>query len=143
MRVFRSWRVAGTQLFTELFGGMIRAAADAEPVVTLVYSAAPVPQLEQGNQHVMTVTDAVAHVIGAPLFGGAAMSATNPGTGMVWTLTVRNASGGAAGALTFNAVFKIAGAWVATATGFSRSITFRWNGTNHVELYRGAADVSN
>lgn len=82
----------------------------------------------------ITATSNVAYTIGAP---------TNPVTGEVMDLQIRNASGGALGAATFNAVFKLGAAWTNPANGFSRSIQFRFDGTNWVERYRSAADVAN
>jgi hypothetical protein len=86
----------------------------------------------------MTITDGNAIVVAAP---------TNPpaaGLCQDISFTVRNASGGAHGALTWNAVFKTqATAFSAVANGNSRTVFFRWNGTNWVELVRTAADVAN
>jgi hypothetical protein len=64
--------------------------------------------------------------------------------GQIITLLVRNASGGALGAFTFYASqYKLGAAWTQPATGFSRSITFVFNGTHLVEIGRSAADVAN
>lgn len=107
-------------------------------LTTVTYGAAPVIDASLGNDFVMTITDAAAIVVAAP---------TNPpGAGITQDIsfTVRNASGGAHGALTWNAVFKTqATAFSAVANGFSRTVFFRWNGTNWVELVRTAADVAN
>lgn len=106
-------------------------------VITVTYSAAPVINAALGNFFVMTITDAVAIVVAAP---------TNPpsGTGQMIWFTVKNGSGGAHGALTWNAVFKTqATAFSAVANGFSRTVCFRWDGTNWVEMMRTAADVAN
>jgi len=147
---FKTWRVIGTsatlnRLFGELWGGLFLSGASlSEAQATVTYSAAPVPDLGVANSQVLTVTDAVAFVIGAPLFCGLAMSATNPPqAGMIWYLTIRNTSGGAHGAGTFNAVFKTSAAVPAIATANSRTFAFRWDGTNHVEIFRTAADVAN
>lgn len=58
-------------------------------------------------------------------------------------VTVRNTIGGAAGAMTFAAGYKLGAAWTQPANGFSRSITFQFDGTNFVEIGRTAADVAN
>lgn len=63
-------------------------------------------------------------------------------TGQRISVTIRNTSGGALGAVTWNAVFKMA-AWTQPADGNSRSIDFRFNGTNWVECSRTPADVPN
>lgn len=145
MLVFKSFILTLGRIFNEFFGGVVLNGPVVGPALaTVTYSASMTPELSASDQQIITVTDAVAHAINAPLWGGAAMSATNPPVaGFVWTLTIRNTSGGAAGAATFNAVFKLGAAWTQPATGFSRSITFRWNGTNHVEIGRTAADVAN
>jgi hypothetical protein len=119
-------------------GGSFGVAATG-PLVTVTYSAAPVIDASLGNFFVMTISDGNAIVVAAP---------TNPpataGVGQVIWFTVRNASGGAHGALTWNAVFKTqATAFSAVANGFSRTVVFRWNGTNWVEMVRTAADVAN
>jgi hypothetical protein len=58
------------------------------------------------------------------------------------TYTLRNTSGGAAGAATWNAVFKMS-TWTNPATAFSRSITFRYNGSNWVQVSQTGVDVPN
>jgi hypothetical protein len=47
------------------------------------------------------------------------------------TIKVKNVSGGALGALTWDTKYKLA-VWTQPANGFSRSITFVWDGTNWV-----------
>lgn len=63
--------------------------------------------------------------------------------GSTLTVTVRNTIGGAAGAMTFAATYKLGAAWVQPANGFSRTIVFMWDGTNFVEISRTANDVAN
>lgn len=107
-------------------------------LVPVAYSAAPVIDASLGNDFVMTITNNTALVVAAP---------TNPpaaGLCQDISFTIKNASGGAHGALTWNAVFKTqATAFSAVANGFSRTVFFRWDGTNWVELVRTAADVAN
>jgi len=152
-QILKSYRLTAGQVIAELFGGLIvngplsatgdfaptsitRTGREAEPLTVVAYSAAPIVDLSLGNQFVMSIADAVAFVFGAP---------TNPpAVGQVWAITARNTSGGAHGAGTFNAIFKtVAVPFPAIATGFSRTIWFRWNGVNHVEIGRSAADVAN
>lgn len=101
--------------------------------ITVTYSASMTPDAALGNVYEITATNATAHTINAP---------TNPTDGQRVTVTIRNTSGGALGVATWNAVFKMV-AWVQPATGFSRSIDFKYNGTNWVEIGRTAADVPN
>lgn len=109
----------------------------------LVYGPAIALNAALGNEFVVTVTDAVAFAFSAPLFNGVALSATIPGFNQTITIRIRNASGGAHGAGTFNAIFKTAGAVPAIADTNSRVFQFRWNGTNWVETFRSAADIAN
>lgn len=82
----------------------------------------------------ITANAATAPTIGAPsvLVSGARL-----------TIMIRNASGGAMGATTFNAIYKLGAAWTNPANGFSRTIEFMCDGTNWVEIGRTAADVAN
>lgn len=125
---------AGTAI--NFFGGVTyfdHAVVEKEVVVT--YSASMTPDSSLGNEFIITVTNATAMAINAP---------TNvPGqAGQHLEVTIRNTSGGAMGAITWNAVFKMT-AFVNPATGFSRTIIFRWNGVNWVEKCRSAVDVPN
>lgn len=127
-----------------IFNGILTATgvftqtlARLEPLVTLTYGPSIAIDASLGNLFVVTITDAVAFVTAAP---------TNPPASGSQTITItyRNASGGAHGAGTFNAVFKtVAAPFPAIANGNSRSVQFRWNGTNWVETFRSAADVAN
>lgn len=82
----------------------------------------------------ITATSNVAYTIGAP---------STAVTGQRLLITIRNTSGGALGAATFNAIYKLGAAWTNPANGFSRSIEFVFDGTNWVEYTRSAADVAN
>lgn len=136
-QLFKTWRVAGSRQVAELFGGLASNGASMSPLTTLTYGPSVEIDASLGNEFQVTVTDAVAFVIAAP---------TNPpylGQSQTITLTVRNGSGGAHGAGTFNAIFKTAGAIPAIGNANSRSFQFRWNGTNWVETFRSAANVAN
>lgn len=99
----------------------------------VVYSASMTPDASLGEAKTITITNATAFAINAP---------TSPLTGQYTEYLLRNTSGGAAGVATWNAIFKMT-AWTQPANGFSRSILFRYDGTNWVEVDRGAADVPN
>lgn len=107
--------------------------ASIHNIVTDTYSASITPDAGAGDEHVITVTNGTAFAINAP---------TNPVSGMVQTYTIRNSSGGAVGVITWNAVFKMA-ALTNPANGFSRSVTFRYNGTNWVQKTQTGVDVPN
>lgn len=104
----------------------------------------------------------------SPTFGAAITIDTSPATGSLYqlvianaataptigapsttingqrlTIQIRNSSGGAMGATTFNAIYKLGAAWTNPANNFSRAIDFVCNGTNWVEVSRTAADVAN
>lgn len=119
-------------------GGFTASAGRIVGVLTtLTYGVSIAIDASLGNDFVVTITDGVAFAIAAP---------TNPPASgdQVINITFRNASGGAHGAGTFNAIYKTAAAgFVAIGNGNSRTYTFRWNGTNWVEWYRSAADVAN
>ena len=86
-----------------------------------------------GNQFAITATD------------GNAFSMTTPAngySGQAITITIKNASGGALGTMTWASQYKMA-AWASPADGFSRSITFQFDGTNWTEVSRTGADVPN
>ena len=110
----------------------------------------------------------VAATFVAPTFGAAITIDTSLGSGSLWQritanaataptigapstavagqkllVTLRNASGGAMGATTWNPIYKLGAAWTNPANGFSRSIGFVFDGTNWVEFNRTAADVAN
>lgn len=63
--------------------------------------------------------------------------------GQVFTLLIRNTSGGVINQPSFSSGINVSGALTMPATGNSRSITFMFDGTNFVELSRSAADVPN
>ena len=75
---------------------------------------------ELGNWHTVAMTTGAAFIIEAPI---------NPSDGQRITITIKNTSGGALGAATWNSVFKMA-SWTNPAIGFERSIDFRFDGVN-------------
>jgi hypothetical protein len=99
----------------------------------MIYSASMTPAAASGNMDVITISGAVAHTINSP---GTAR------TGQRLIITLRHASGGSAGAATWNAIFKMT-AWVQPADGFSRTIEFVYDGSNWIEIDRTTADVPN
>lgn len=98
----------------------------------LTYAATMTPDCSLGLIFTITVTDTVAMTINAPL---------NPAPGQFLTFDFLNSSGGVQGALTLNAAFKPAGAFVVPANTKRRTITFQYNGTNWIEVGRAAADI--
>ena len=101
---------------------------------TPTYSASMTFDVSTGNTFLVIVTNGTAFTINAP---------TNPVSGQEITVTIRNASGGALGAITWPTNFKMA-AWTNPANGYSRSITLYYDGTaNWYEKNRTTIDVAN
>lgn len=100
----------------------------------VVYAAAMTIALGLGAFAIITATDGVAFTINAPT--------GTPLAGDELTVQIRNTSGGALGAVTWNAVFKMS-AWTQPATAFSRAITFRYNGVNWIQVGQTGVDVPN
>lgn len=100
--------------------------------VTVTYSASMTLDTSLGDEFDITVTDGNAFSI----------TTSNPIDGQRITVTIRNASGGAAGAVTWNVVFKMS-TWTQPANANSRSIDFKYNGTNWVQVSQTGVDVPN
>lgn len=115
--------------------GVSRTRYDTEdggPIAAKTYSAAITPNAGQWNT--INVTNATAFTINAPFTPPADQNAE-------MTLEILNSSGGALGAITFNAIYKFAlGAFTAPANGLHRFVTFRWNGTNWIAIAIASAD---
>ena len=100
---------------------------------TITYSASMTPDAKLGASQTITATNGSAFTINAP---------TNALAGRRLKITLRNTSGGALGAATWNAVFKLS-AWTNPANGFSRSIEFEYDGSNWVQVAQTGVDVPN
>lgn len=87
----------------------------------------------EGNEFDITANTTAAFTISNP---------TNAIDGQRITVTVRNTSGGSLGTITWDTLFKLA-SFTNPANGNSRSIDFKYNGTNWVEVCRTPADVPN
>jgi hypothetical protein len=137
---------ATTQML-ELYGGLtlngplIQGGGGAATYLLptpLVFGANVAINAATGNNFVLTMTSNAVFAINAP---------TNPPGatfGQRLSIMFRNASGGAAGAGTFDVIYKMVSNTLAViANGFSRTYEFEWNGTNWVEVFETAADVAN
>lgn len=103
--------------------------------VQLPYSASIATNSSLGKSFSIVATNATPFTISNP---------TNGYTGQPITYRIQNGSGGALGALTWGAAFKLAGsAWTQPANGTSRAITFEYDGAAWKEISRSAADVPN
>jgi hypothetical protein len=105
---------------------------------TITYGASMTPVLTDGNEQDITATNTAAFTINAP------SQVTTP-DGQWLAVTIRNSSGGTLGNVTWNAVFKTSwnNAADKPANGSSRTVIFRWNGTNWVEISKTPSDVPN
>jgi hypothetical protein len=132
----KSWRTAGGNLFAEVYGGIITNAAGRSPIVSPTWGASVAIDASAGNFFNIVATNNVAYTIANPTNASA-------GHNQWLLLRIKNTSGGALGAATFDTLYKLGAAWTNPANGFSRSILFTWDLTNWVEAFRSAADVAN
>lgn len=121
--------------------GIFKDANDASK--TMAYTASITPDVSDGTNHfIITAINGTAFTINAPINNALAISANNHYPyGRKLRITIHNTSGGALGAVTWNAIYKQA--WVSPATGFQRSIEFFFDGTNLIEISHSPADVPN
>lgn len=122
-------------------GGPVRlgATAGAGSLLELgreqpVYSASMTPA-GTSNTIRITATTGAAFTVNAPT-----ANPSQPGAFIL--MLIRNASGGALGAVTFNAIYK-AQAFVAAANGFSSAAMFFWDGTNYVQVTAWSSTTPN
>jgi hypothetical protein len=101
-------------------------------IVTLGYSATVGTDASAGGIFELEVTDTSAFTMSAPIYAS---------QGAVIRYAITNSSGGSMGTITWDSVFKLAGAFTNPANGKIRTIEFYYDGTNWVELTRGAADI--
>lgn len=99
----------------------------------IAYSASMTPDAATANIQAIRANNGAAFTINAPL---------NPREAIPLTITIVNISGGALGAATWNAIFKMS-AWTQPANGFNRSVTFYWDGTNWIQKDQTGVDVPN
>jgi hypothetical protein len=109
------------------------AAATVGKRLGVTYGATVAIPANQANEFSTNANDGSAFTVAAP---------TNGVSGQRITIRIRNTSGGALGAVTWDAVYKLA-AWTSPASGQSRSVDFTFDGTNWIETGRTPADVPN
>lgn len=113
----------------------LRYLNSAGTIVTPTFGAAVTIDNTLGDIQRVVANAATAPTIGAPSQNGV--------DGQYLTVIIRNASGGAMGATTWNAAYHLAGAWTNPANGTERTIKFRGNGAGvWYEEYRNTADVT-
>lgn len=102
-------------------------------IIAQAYSASMTIDSSLGNLAEITANNGTAFTINAP---------TNPKTGQKLTVVIFNTSGGALGAVTWNAIFKLS-AWTQPANGNNRAITFYYGGTAWRQINQTGVDVPN
>jgi hypothetical protein len=122
----KTFSVDGSGLGT--FGAAIKGKR-----VVVTYSASITPDANLATCFDISPNNGTAFTINLP---------TNPTDGQVITYTIRNTSGGALGAITWDSAYKMS-AWTNPANAFSRSITFRYNGAAWVQISQTGVDVPN
>lgn len=126
---------AGALWFDTSLGKLIAsdgAAWVSSPAWDKFESMAGTTYIDAGrSDHFITIFTSSPQTMQAPV---------NPVAGKAITLDIYNGTGGAL-TTTWNAVFKLAGAWVDPANTKRRTISFYYDGTNWVELCRAAADI--
>ena len=104
-----------------------------DSLTALTYTASMTPNMLSAECQVIAATNGTAFTINAPV---------NAVSGHKLEIKIVNTSGGALGSATWNSVFKMS-SWTNPANGYSRSITFRYNGTNWVQLSQTGVDIPN
>jgi hypothetical protein len=99
----------------------------------LAYSASMTLDAADATRFVITPSNGVAFTINAP---------TNLTAEQEIEVVITNNTGGALGAATWNAIFKMA-AWTQPATGFHRGIRFWYDGSFLYEICRNTVDIPN
>lgn len=111
--------------------GTIRQLTQTE--MALTYGTSVAVTANRARTFKVTPTDGVAFTI---------LNPTGGVVGKIITIRVHNTTGGALGAVTWDTAYKLA-AWTNPATGFSRSISFEFDGSAWIECGRTTTDVPN
>lgn len=108
--------------------------------IGVAWSATPLIDASKANHFTLPVVSGIAAQIQAPT-----NLPTDAAESWTMTLEIQNASGGAMGALTFAAIYRLGAAWVSPANGFNRSITFKYDKTANAmkEVGRSIGDCAN
>jgi hypothetical protein len=117
----------------DVSGGYVRAAKTVSYVNVLTYGTTVSPDMGVADRQYVAVTNGTAFAIAAP---------SNPTPYQTMYLTISNQSGGAMGAVTWNAVYKF-GTLVLPATGFQKTISFTYDGASWIENFQSASNVPN
>lgn len=113
-------------------GWNLDALASSFTIAPITWGAAVAIDAALGSWWRITATSNTAYTVAAP---------TGLLTNALYVLTMRNTSGGAMGAATYNAIFHLAGAFTNPANGNSRSVLLLYDGSILVEVARSVADA--
>lgn len=103
-------------------------------VVTPTYGVTVAVDASLGDHFLISATDGVAFTISSPV---------NPiAAGQEITVRVKNISGGTMGNITWGLGYKMA-TLTKPANGYSKSITFQYDGSAWIEISRTPSDVPN
>lgn len=127
-----------TNNYSLFIGGRSRFDAGVDLFMTSpTYGAAVVIDAALSDTFRIVATNNTAFTINSP-------TNTPVSAGKRLVIMIKNTSGGALGAITAGATYKLfGGAFTSPATATSRSHEFEWDGTNWIELWRGANDIPN
>lgn len=124
-------RTFGTREEAQSFLTSLSYAEVGNDFQTITYSASISVDAADGSVYSISATNGAAFTINAP---------TSAFPGQTIRYVIRNTSGTTLGTITWDAVFKMS-SWTSPANGFSRSISFNYNGTNWVEVQRTTVDI--
>lgn len=131
------------QLYTKRDGDTIALALSVNSRGILVQHRNYNPQNVQPNVPVDVAAGTLVNLDVTSTSAFQINSPTNDGAdGQQLTICVKNTTGGVMGTITWGSEYKLS-AWTNPATGFSRSISFFYDGTNWIEYSRTTADVPN
>jgi hypothetical protein len=128
-----------TDQFSVVAGHTAHIAGTAPSLSFMVAAAAGaklVPDLSVSSEFEISVTCEAALAIDNPV------ASPGPATGQRITLTLTNTTSGQLGQVTWGSSYRLS-PWTNPAPGHSRTIEFRFNGRNWVEIARTPADVPN
>lgn len=108
------------RLYFNQIDNAVSQLSSVPETVTIMYSTSMTLDISLGSYFKIVATNGTAFTINAP---------TNSENGQTIIVEIKNSAGGALGAATWNTVFKMV-AWTQPANGFSRAITFVYDGTN-------------
>jgi hypothetical protein len=122
-----NWLVPGTIGYTTPNTGIFTTLTGTRLVTVIAtptYSTTVSIDASAGSLAVITATNGTSFTIANP---------TNDVTGQLLSIRVKNTSGVVLGTITWDTLYKLA-AFTKPANGFSRTVTFIYDGTNWVEL---------